>query len=139
MQVEKSTAAWDADACTLDTIMRPARAAGPKSGETQREKVEITMYSQESAVRALKRQARHARELAEQLERNAERIEKNGEMEVPLPDLFRWSINDIENFVRNANFASLAIAYAELKADHEHEMTCDGCERYPHKKKGSAV
>lgn len=74
--------------------------------------------AKESAIEALKRRAMHARNLAAVLEKHAADIENppavKTNLEVSAADRFGWAINEIENFLRNLNFAEMARRMAEL-------------------------
>ena len=63
-------------------------------------------YETKEAVKALKDRAASATRLAESLTKYAEQIAKGDD--VPSNERFSWAINEIENFVRNVNFAQLA-------------------------------
>jgi len=69
-------------------------------------------YAHEAAIKALKRRANDARELADKLDKYASALEDD--REVSLTDRYCWAINEIENFMRNLDFNHLAKHAAEL-------------------------
>lgn len=80
-----------------------------KAMKTERE------FALKAVVAEMKHQATRAVELAETLSRYANELEKDaGGTEAS--DRFNWAINDIENYIRNINFANLARKMANLKS-----------------------
>lgn len=79
---------------------------------------EASAFAKAKAVEALMLRASQARALAGLLERYADRLMSPPKLEVPVADavdVFHWAINEIENYIRNVNFAELARRTAELK------------------------
>lgn len=69
-------------------------------------------YSHEAAIKALKQRANQARELTDKLDRYCEQLVDD--REVKLTERYTWAINEIENTLRNLNFAELARHAANL-------------------------
>lgn len=68
--------------------------------------------NQERAIEQIKIQARRAADLATELERYAREMADTKEISVH--ERMAWAINDIENYLRNINFATLARYMSKL-------------------------
>lgn len=66
------------------------------------------------ASMAIKQLASDARELAERLDRRAAQLAEGSTPNASATELFSWAVNDIENYIRNVNFAGLVRRANEL-------------------------
>lgn len=94
------------------------------NGMLNREEVatETLKFCEANAVKAIRRRANDARGLAEKLERYAAEIENppKSAVKITATERFSWAINDIENYLRNLNFAEMARDAASMsEADNE--------------------
>lgn len=69
-------------------------------------------HRHETAIKEIKLRASRARELADSLDNYAKAMEDDREVKVGTR--MEWAINEIENFLRNINFAGLARYRAAL-------------------------
>ena len=70
-------------------------------------------YSHENAIKAIKIQASRATELASKLNTYAEQMADT--REVKAGTRMEWAINEIENFIHNIGFSSLAHIRADCQ------------------------
>ena len=78
-------------------------------------------YELKTAIQALRLRAERARDLATTIDNRVREMEEKAggrkdEFPVSQTDVFVWTINDIENFIRNVNFAELARLAAGLSS-----------------------
>ena len=74
-------------------------------------------YTVERAINALRARSHDLASLAEKLAKRADEIDNYKAEDRRLAnrdDLFNWAINDIENMIRNLNFADMARIGGEL-------------------------
>ena len=85
---------------------------------TQQEMATMALcQARSNAILSLDRVAANMREYADKLDRRCTEVKQVlpvfGKSSVA--DVVNWAINDVENFVRNINFAQLASAQAQLQ------------------------
>lgn len=80
-------------------------------------KAEENRWALKSAREALEARARDARSLADSIDARLKDLdhEDDSPIKVSRSERYTWIINDIENFIRNINFAELARHAANLK------------------------
>ena len=83
--------------------------------EMSKEEIQVEHeHAVENAKKLLLRRAEHMEDYARKMKQAAERMSAEMVLATESSMYFGWAINDIENMMRNLNFAELARAQEEL-------------------------